>query len=183
MLNKKEGGGSIICLVLLLAVACYFDYRKAKIPNWLILVGLVSAVGITVWEADPGRPFYITLLWPVVRTAITTVILYPFFKIGVLGAGDVKLVAVCAAFLKTGDCVPVFVTGLIVAAIAGFCKLLFLGNTRERIYYLFSYGMDVVQFGVWKPYWTKENLHLKKDASLRMAGPLLAGVLLHICVN
>lgn len=160
-------------------MACFFDYRKAKIPNWLILIGLVLAVGSNVWKVSPDRPLYIALLWMAVRISLTTVILYPFFKIGVLGAGDVKLCAVCAAFLKTGDCVPVFVTGLIVAAVVGLCKLLFLGNTRERIYYLFSYGMDVVQFGVWKPYWTKENLHLKIDASIRMAGPLLAGVLLH----
>lgn len=161
-------------------MACFLDYRKAKIPNWLILIGLVLAVGTTVWEVDLDRPFYLALLWLAVRTAITTVILYPLFKIGVLGAGDVKLFAVCAAFLKTGDCVQVFLASLIVAAVVGFFKLLFLGNTKERIYYLFSYSMDVVQFGVWKPYWTKENLHMKKDASLKMAGPLLAGVLLHI---
>ena len=161
-------------------MASFLDCRKAKIPNWLILIGLVLAVGITVWEVSPDHPFYIALLWLAVRISLTTVILFLFFKIGVLGAGDVKLCAVCAAFLKTGDCVPVFVTGLIVAAVVGLCKLLFLGNAKERIYYLFSYSVDVVQFGVWKPYWTKENLHMKKDASIRMAGPLLAGVLLHL---
>lgn len=140
-----------------------------------MLLGLVLATGITVWEEGLAA-----LLWLTVRVSLTTVVMYPFFKIGVLGAGDVKLFAVCAAFLESGECVPVFLKSLIPAAIIGLCKLLLLGNIKERIYYLFSYGMDVVQFGVWKPYWTKDNLHLKKAASLRMAGPLLIGVLLHV---
>ena len=164
---------------MLLAVACYFDYRKAKIPNWLILVGLVSAIGITVWEALILGPVLTSVFDMVVRIGITTVVLYPLFKIGVLGAGDVKLCALCAAFLKAGDFVQVFVITLILAAVTGVCKLLILGNVKERIYYLVSYGKDVVQFGVWKPYWNKENLYRRKDASVRMAGPLLAAVLLH----
>ncbi len=137
----------------------------------------------TVWDVGINSSFYGALLWLSVRTVITVVVLYPLFKIGVLGAGDVKLCAVCAAFLENGECVPVFIRSLLVAAVIGLCKLLLLGNLKERISYLFSYAADVVLLGICKPYWSKENMHLKKEASLRMAGPLLIGVLWYICID
>ena len=166
---------------MLLGIASYFDYRKAKIPNWLTGTGLLLAVAVTIGKVGINSSVYIALLLLLVRTGITTVVLYPFFKIGVLGAGDVKLCAVCAAFLESGDCVPVFVRSLLVAATIGLCKLLLMGNLKERIGYFFSYAADVVLLGICKPYWTKENMHLKKDASLRMAGPLLIGVFWYMC--
>lgn len=176
-----EGGDCIICLVLLLTVACYFDYRKAKIPNWLAAAGLVLAVGTVFLKVLFSACGAVEILWMFLRVCVTVLVMYPLFKIGVLGAGDVKIFAVCSAYLEGRDCVTVYVLSLLLAAVAGLCKLLFLGNFRERIGYLLSYAMDVAQFGVWKPYWTEENLCQRKQASLRMAGPLLTGVLLHLC--
>ena len=204
-----QGGDNIICLILLLAVACYFDYRKAKIPNMLVVSGLVLAVIKAVGETfltgirQQGKTesllVFITevqkdrfvvsaagdtvqaLLELTLRIGIIIAILYPFYMLGVLGAGDVKLCCMCTAFLEGTDCPGVFFVSLFLAAAAGFGKMLFLGNIRERIFYFLSYAADVARLGRPKPYWTEENSHLKAEASLRLAGPLLMGVLLQIC--
>lgn len=178
-----QGGDNIICLILLLAVACYFDYRKAKIPNKLIVAGLFLAAVKAVSEGLSSGAVGVVqeLLNTCTRAIVITAILYPLYMLWVLGAGDVKLCCMCAALLEGTDCPKVFLKALLLAAVAGIAKMLFWGNMRERIIYFLAYAADVVRLGRLKPYWTEENSHLKAEASLRMAGPLLAGVLLHIC--
>ena len=179
----RQGGDDIICLILLLTVACCFDYRKAKIPNKLITAGLFLAVIKAVSEGFSSTAVGVVqeVLAICIQAIVITVILYPLYMLGVLGAGDVKLCCMCAVFLKGADCPQVFLKALFLAAVTGAAKLFFWGNIRERIIYFLSYAADVVRRGRLKPYWTEENSHLKEEASLRMAGPLLAGVLLHIC--
>lgn len=178
-----QGGDNIIYLILLLAAACYFDYRKAKIPNKLIAAGLFLAVIKAAAEGFSSGAVGVVqeLLDICTQAIIITAILYPLYMLGVLGAGDVKLCCMCAAFLDRADCPKVFLKALLLAAVVGIAKMLFWGNIRERIIYFLAYAADVVRLGRLKPYWTEENSHLKAEASLRLAGPLLAGVLLYIC--
>ena len=146
----------------------------------LVVLGLVLAVIKALGETVAVEAVQ-TLLEFLLRIGIIAAVLYPFYMLGVLGAGDVKLCCMCTAFLKGADCPGVFFVSFLLAAVIGFGKLLFLGNIRERMFYFLSYAADVVRLGRLKPYWTEENSHLKADASLRMAGPLLLGVLLHVC--
>lgn len=139
---------------------------------------------IVMTESDMSRLSVLSVLQETgmlcLQMLLITVILYPFYLLGVLGAGDVKLCSMCAAFLEWKDCPSVFFKVLLLAAAAGLVKMIFYGNVKERLFYFFAYTADVIRLGRIKPYWTEENRHLKAESSLRLAGPLLAGVLLHL---
>ena len=84
---------SIFSLLIMLAVAIYFDIRTERIPNWLVAAGTV--VALTLHAVNSGAS---GLLTSVGGLSIAMVILLPFYIAGVMGAGDVKLMAAVGAF-------------------------------------------------------------------------------------
>lgn len=185
----KEGGSEIYVLLFLLMAACYFDYRMDKIPNALVLLGMMLAAAYrTVWcvlklrEAGglmPALAAELGLL--LLRVGIVFAILYPFYMLGMLGAGDVKLYCMSAAFLKGKDCIIFFAGSMLLAAVLALLKLLYQKNIRERLYYFCSYLVDTIRIGSFRLYFGGADWKTRRRASLHMAGPMLAGLLLHMC--
>jgi len=82
-------------LAILLAVACISDLRTRRIPNLLVVamavVGTVAAVAMKSWSAG--------LIQAGTGLGTGLVIWLPFYALGMLGAGDVKLFAAASTFL------------------------------------------------------------------------------------
>ena len=97
-----------LALPFLFAVACYGEVRAHRIPNWLTLGGIVLGLGsafITGWF--PG-------LWDsLLGLAIAGGVFLPFCLLGVVGGGDMKLLAATGAIVGyplvlrvlTGTCI------------------------------------------------------------------------------
>lgn len=160
-------------LFVLLLVVCLKDYQQAKIPNYCVL--LIFAVGTVYrfWDSGGGG-----LLEYFSVCLFTAFILYPFFKIGVIGAGDVKLFAATAGYLSGKTILLFFFTSLLIAAIFSIVKILHEHNGRERLYYLCSYLMQSIQTGHWEFYFRKETD--AKGAGICLSGPVFLSILLHI---
>lgn len=91
VLNWRTGT-LIFCLVL---AAC-MDYRTHRIPNWL--VGWGSLLGVVLSWLYP--PFHQTSAWwPIQGLVMGLALFLPFYLLGVMGAGDVKLMAMVGAFI------------------------------------------------------------------------------------
>lgn len=92
-------------LVVLLAVAVATDIASRRIPNRLIVAGL--AIGLLWqglapagrWPFDPSEPGAGGLLASLVGATVLLLVFFPFYVLRVMGAGDVKLMAVIGAFL------------------------------------------------------------------------------------
>ena len=80
-------------MCLFLVIACCFDYRTQKIPNVLILCCLIT--GIVYRLSAEG---YVGILEYLTSALLTIGMFYFFFWIGAMGAGDVKILGVCAGF-------------------------------------------------------------------------------------
>ncbi|SFN18537.1 prepilin peptidase CpaA [Formivibrio citricus] len=81
-------------LGLLLVIAAWGDIKRHRIPNILILTGLVLAILLGAWQAGfPG------LLSAGGGFALGLAAFLPFYLLRALGAGDVKLMAVVGGFL------------------------------------------------------------------------------------
>ncbi len=109
-------------LIGLLAVGTWYDIRSHRIPNMLIIAGLITGVLTnTILHGFSGAA---------TATAgglVGLAVLLPFYMMRTLGAGDVKLMAVVGAFLGPTNVLMVilatFLSGgimaLVVAARSG----------------------------------------------------------------
>ena len=103
-------------LVLLLAIAAAIDVRTMRIPNWLTLSGAGIGLALSwIGEAHPGSALLLAAGGMLAGLAL----MLPFWLLRVMGAGDVKLMAMVGAFVGLQQVVPtvlsVFVAGGLVA--------------------------------------------------------------------
>lgn len=113
------------------------------------------------------------------RTAIIFAGFYPIFKLGMLGAGDVKLFCLLAFFLQGKECTVCIAGSLAITAFVGLVKLLMQENLQERLLYFCSYVADVAKSKKFRLYFENAGYTEKRRASLHMAGTVLLSVLLH----
>lgn len=160
-------------LCLLLATACGFDYRKRRIPNSLVIV--IAVVGMAFRfrkDGAEGVPFYIG------EAAAITALLYSLFKIGVVGAGDVKLFGTAAGYFPFGKIFLFSFISLLIAAIISLIKLLVNKNFTERLGIFFSYLKDIAEKGTLQCY--PATGREKKSASVCLSGPVLLSLLFYL---
>lgn len=119
-------------LAILLAIAVAYDLRERRIPNSLIVCGLVLALGgsgyLGGW-AGLGASLAATLLGMAVYV--------PFFAVRMVGAGDVKLFGVVAGFAGLGALWPVWLYTVLAGGVLGLISVilsrsfpLFLSNMK-----------------------------------------------------
>lgn len=157
----------------LLAIACLYDYSKGKIPNGLMIIMFALGWGCAAF-GDGVRG----LLWYPLECAGMILLLYPFFKIGVLGAGDVKLYGICAGFLPGDKFLFFLFLSLLIAAIISIIKMIKECNAVERISYLCEYVLEVVRSGNLRMYFEDEKE--RKASGICLAGPIFCSMLLHL---
>jgi len=158
-------------LVFMLAIACYFDYRRKKIPNVLLIAMFLYGCGRLIVKSGGGGGIYF-----VVKVMTILLLLYPLFQIGAMGAGDVKLYGICAGYLSGEKFLVFFFVSLLIAAVISLLKMINEGNVIERIRYFGDYVFHVLYTG--KFYLYIEDERERKKAGICLAGPILGSVLL-----
>ena len=157
----------------ILCIVCLYDYRKQKIPNELIglilLIGLIQSI---LQEGICGVGRY------VVVSAWVVFLFYPLFRIGGLGAGDVKLLGACAGYFPAADVFSFLFISMLFSALFSMVKLIKEQNVRVRIAYFCDYCRNVVRSGKWT-YYMPEAAG-KRLGGVCMAGPILCSVLLRL---
>ena len=160
-------------LCFLLSAVCLSDYRNARIPNGMIAVIFLYGIGYRYWDAGGGG-----LTEYLFNSIVVLVLLYPLFKIGAFGAGDVKLFSVTAGCLSMQG-VPCFmVVSLLISAMISLIKICRDRSGRERMRYLCSYVAGVCRTGQWKLY--LDNASDCGRSGVHLAGPVLFSILLHV---
>lgn len=160
-------------LCVILAAACGYDYKDNRIPNYLILLAAVLGVGWQAWDGGLlGALFYLG------QAVLVMALLYPFFRVGGLGAGDVKLLGVTAGYLPFGKILIFLFGSLLIAAIISTVKMWRKRIFRQRVRYLAAYLETVMRTGEWKLY--QADNEGARAAGVCLAGPVLISVLLYL---
>ncbi|HKM34281.1 MAG TPA: A24 family peptidase [Lachnospiraceae bacterium] len=184
----KEGS-YIIIFICLLFMACYFDYCQNRIPNGLIFVSLVGflyfnlkKLNLLGLQNEQTQEFFTKhTLDLLLFSTIIFLVLYLFYKLGMLGAGDVKLYTVASLYLAPNQFWCFLLCSLIIAAVIGVIRLVRLNNLRERIAYFCAYIVEVVHSGKFFLYLS--NKTEQRRASVHLAGPMLVGGILCIFIT
>lgn len=166
-------------LLIFLLTACYQDYRHDKIKNWLIMAGLMGGGYLQFLSfgfkgiLHFGTGFFCTFA-----------LLYMFFKIGALGAGDVKLLAVCVGTIGIKRGIFFLCFAFLAAAVFSLQKMLTEHNLIGRFRYFFNYAGQVLATAQFISYEQsafdgQEDLQ-KKHRTIHLAGPACLSLLLYL---
>ena len=176
----------MIVLLLILMAAVYMDYRQNRIPNWMIVFGVLSGLLISFIHGGIGM-----LCEGLFGIVLPIILLYPVFMIGGLGAGDLKLFAVAGSYLGIKGITISFIVAFVIGAIISLVKMMCFHNFKERIYYFFYYMADLFLRGKWKLYEKTDGQALYKGCAenesidfpkhkIHFALPIFMGVIVYI---
>lgn len=112
-----------------------------------------------------------------IRAAIAILIFFTLYIFRMMGAGDIKLIAVIAGWLDIHMGIRAITLGFIAAAAAAALKLLILGNLKERLIYFVVYIRQILQTKKIIKYYTAqtgEDILVMPLAPFMLCGTLLA---------
>ena len=160
-------------LMGLLLAAAYFDLRKRKIPNLLILAGAILGMVRLISCREPLLTYLPGILIPIL-------ILFPFFRIGTLGAGDIKLFSVIGFFLPLQISMKCMALGFIIAGFLGGCRYIRKGCLKTRLWQVLEYFSDCLKAGQMSLYDSRkqENLQEAETEVIGLAFPTLIATIL-----
>lgn len=161
----------MVVLIALLVIAATIDYRSHRIPNVLVLVGMVFGVLYnTVVPPAPHAGYW----WPLQGLALGLMAFLPLYLIGVMGAGDVKLVAMVGAIIGPVDVLWAVLYTMIVGGVLSIVMVLARGTTQRLLSnFLTLFQLTYLDAGTG----VRPNLHIDERAS---AGKLPYGVAIAI---
>ncbi|MCD7725231.1 MAG: A24 family peptidase [Clostridiales bacterium] len=147
--------------------------KTDRIPNGFILLGMILGMSGCLWAGQNPRGTISSIL-------LAFLLLYPVYKIGALGAGDVKLLMMVGSFCGIKDFMTVLAGAFVAGAVFSWLKLLAEHNGRERVQYFLSYLSEVIRTGQWKLYGEDLQQDYRRYCSnkIHFAVPVLCSVVL-----
>lgn len=167
-------------VVALLGIAAISDSLRRKVPNGLILLGIAGGVGLAGYGSVYGRCL-IAMGTYLFRLCLTMAVLFPLFRFRVIGAGDLKLMALIAACLGYSDGVTAIGCGFLVGAVWAAIKMFLTGNARERFSIFIAYFRRFFLTKEIEPYYQPERDDAK--AVIPFAGCLFCGFLVFLLIK
>ncbi|MCI8326419.1 MAG: hypothetical protein HFI37_01420 [Lachnospiraceae bacterium] len=106
--------------------AAISDIHTGKIRNWLIFLGLILGGIITIFEKGiVAIPFWI------IQIFIPVFLFFLMFRIGGLGAGDIKLFSVIASFLTIEEWWICMTAAFLSGAVICIFKIMFAKKMKD----------------------------------------------------
>lgn len=143
-------------LLIVLLGSAVLDIREYRIPNLWILAGFFGGLALTALEAGAGQ-VWLAAGGYILRVLTCTAALFPLFVFRMIGAGDIKLMAVMAGFLGWESGFRVIIYGGIAGACLALAKLLLQKNLRQRLHYLLAYFGRLFRTKEIVPYYQAER--------------------------
>lgn len=167
----------LVALVLLSFLAAVLDFYKGKIPNLLILTGCCYGL-IRMFYYQDILKFIPGILFPII-------ILFPFYRIGVIGAGDIKLFSMIGLYFTFMETIFCIFSAFILGAVFSIISFIRYENFMERMIYLFSYIKESFLTGHFRYYYSNLNENQNDNSKetktkIHLAIPIFLSVLLHV---
>lgn len=153
------------------------DISETRIPNLLILFGLIS--GIFYRVLCEGERNYLYIL---VGVLFPVLVFFPLFLFRAMGAGDIKLMAVTGMFFTIGENLKCIIIAILIGGIIALIKVLFYKELRERLHYMLSFLGNVFRYAVagnfyGLPYVDKKDKEVK-HIGIKFSLPILLSAII-----
>src|ERR1043166_8914858 len=144
------GTGQIL-LGILVAIAATYDIRYRRIPNWLVLAGIVAG---SLWNLSAsgwsGRGRSAAGL------GLGFILYFPLYLLRARGAGDVKLLAAAGAIAGPQNCIWIFLLTAVLGGLIALVVLALHGRVRKTLFNVAWIMRDLMQLRA--PYRSSEEL-------------------------
>jgi prepilin peptidase CpaA len=158
-----------ILLGMLVGIAAAYDIRFRRIPNWLVLAGIVMGFA---WNAlSSGVP---GVVHAATGLGLGFILYFPLYLIRGRRAGDVKLLAAVGAIAGPINCFWIFI---LTAILGGLIVLVVIAVHRRTSHTFFNVAWivrDLLRFKA--PYKSSEELDVTTDKGLRVAHAAMMAV-------
>jgi prepilin peptidase CpaA len=148
-------------LVLIVVTAAVYDLRYRRIPNWLVLAGLVLGFGLNTFLFEMSG-----FTASAKGMGLALLIYFPLYLLRAMGAGDAKLMAAVGAIVGWGNWLAVFVLTAVIGGVMGLVVLLFAGRMRKTFWNLGWMISELIHFRA--PYHSSEELDVRSAKAMRM---------------
>ena len=163
----------IVALLLLLFGAVISDLVSEKIPNFIILSGLVTGIFYRFVICGETRVDKVIL-----DILLPFFLFFVFFAVKAIGAGDIKLLMVTGLYLGSGKNLWCMFLALSIAAVIGLVRLILGHKLLSRFGSLLRYIKSMahnnfLRSGETVPYLSGERL--EKTGKIHFSLPILFG--------
>lgn len=149
-------------LVIIVVTAAIYDLRFRRIPNWLVLAGLVLGFGLNSFLFELGG-----LATAAKGFGIALLIYFPLYLLRAMGAGDAKLMAAVGAIVGGwGNWIVLFVATAVIGGLLGLVVLLFAGRIQKTFWNMGWILNEILHFRA--PYHSSQELDVRSSKGMRM---------------
>ena len=155
-----------VLLLMLVIPAAVYDYRQRRIPNWLVLAGILTglAMNIFLWYDNPS-PF--TGMWLTLEGLGLALLVYlPLYLLRGMGAGDVKLMGAVGAVVGPLLWLWIFFFTAILGGIVAVIVVLRKHRVHRTLQNLWMILLSVRHYQA--PYKANPELDVSSDEGVRL---------------
>jgi|SRR5580765_6496227 prepilin peptidase CpaA len=150
-----------VVLVLIVMTAGIYDLRYRRIPNWLVLVGLVVGFGLNTFLFGLSG-----LGLSLKGMGLALLIYFPLYLLRAMGAGDAKLMAAVGAIVGPGNWIVLFMVTAVLGGVAALAALLFAGRVRKTFWNVGWILHEITHLRA--PYQSSEELDVRSARAMRL---------------
>jgi len=128
----------LLLLFALLGAAVMHDVRARRIPNAIVFPGALAAIALHALLPGGQGLFGVPMggygvLSSLGGLALGLAVLMPMYALRLMGAGDVKLLAMVGAFVGAGDILAVAVATLLAGGVLALGWAMWQGSLRQLL--------------------------------------------------
>jgi len=140
-----SSNGHIWFLSVIMVIAAVIDGVQLKVPNWLTLPLIAGGwLYSSVAAMSQGDPWWIGLCWSLLGTAVGFALLLPAYAVGGMGAGDVKLLMGCGAWVHAAVTFYAFCVGAVVGGLMAIAMVLLARQWRHHYWQFWKILDEIV---------------------------------------
>lgn len=167
-------------LLVILFGAAALDLYKGKISNYLIVAGILAGL-VRLWYLEGIREIFLHIP----GMMLPVLLLFPLYRIGTVGAGDLKLFSLISCYFSCIETVYCIFVSFLIGAVFSVFLLLWRKNFASRMAHLLFYLKQCISTGHIQFYYLDSqgrelSQEIQQSSKLHFAIPIFFSVLLHI---